>query len=117
MAWLAGASQIFYDSQLNWVPLMFQKRPRYVEDAVLMTLVMDGKQPDCVWDRLMLDAAIPGETQVTVYSRAGNDRNCCYCRSRGRWNPRRTCAAMAPRFPGQKKRPDWRPGSCCFRAL
>lgn len=70
---VVGASQVFYDSQSNWVPLVIQKRPRYVEDAVLLTVVMDGKQPDCVWDRLMLDAVIPGETQVIVSSRAGND--------------------------------------------
>lgn len=70
---IAGATQVFYNSQLTWVPLVMQKRPRYVEQAVLLTFVMDGKQPDCVWDRLMLDAGIPAETQVQVFSRAGND--------------------------------------------
>ncbi len=70
---IAGTSQVFYDSQSGWVPLILQKRPRYVEDAVLFTGIMDGKQPDCVWDRLTLDAVIPTETQVIVYSRAGND--------------------------------------------
>jgi len=72
---IAGPSQVFYDSQQNWVPLVIQKRPRFVEEATLLTFVWDGKQPDCVWDRLMLDAAIPTETQVTAYSRAGNDDN------------------------------------------
>ena len=70
---VAGSSQVFYDSQSSWVPLVIQRRPRYVEDATLVTFAMDGKQPDCVWDRLMLDASIPTETLVTVYSRASND--------------------------------------------
>jgi phage tail-like protein len=70
---IAGATQVFYNSQFTWVPLVMQRRPRYVEEAVLLTFTMDGKQPNCVWDRLMLDAGIPGETQVQIYSRAGND--------------------------------------------
>lgn len=72
---IAGPNQVFYDSQQNWVPLVIQKRPRFVEEATLLTFIWDGKQPDCVWDRLMLDAAIPAETAVTIYSRAGNDSN------------------------------------------
>lgn len=71
---IAGPNQVFYNTQLTWAPIVIQRRPRYVEDAVLLTFVMDGKQPDCVWDRLMLDGAIPAETQVIIYSRAGNDR-------------------------------------------
>ena len=70
---VAGSTQVFYDSQSSWVSLVIQRRPRYVEDATLVTFAMDGKQPDCVWDRLMLDASIPTETLVTVYSRASND--------------------------------------------
>lgn len=84
---IAGVNQVFYDSQQNWVPLVIQRRPRFVEEATLLTFIMDGKQPDCVWDRLMLDAAIPAETQVMVSSRAGNDPRLLFSQE---WNPEPT---------------------------
>jgi len=72
---IAGPNQVYYDSQNHWVPLMVQRRPRYVEEATLLTKAFDGKQPDCVWHKLVLDAVIPADTEVVVYSRAHNDRD------------------------------------------
>ena len=72
---IAGVNQVYYDSQGHWVPLMVQRRPRYVEEATLLTETFDGKQPDCVWHKLVLDAVIPADTEVAVYSRAHNDRD------------------------------------------
>jgi phage tail-like protein len=71
---VAGQTQVYYDSQAHWVPLVMQNRPRFVETATVYTQVFDGKQPDCVWDRLMLDASIPTETSVQIWSRANNDK-------------------------------------------
>lgn len=70
-----GVNQVYYDSQNRFVPLVIQRRPRYVEEATLFTKIkdFDSHEPDCTWHRLMLDAAIPSDTQVTVYSRAHND--------------------------------------------
>jgi phage tail-like protein len=76
----------FYDFGDRFVPLAEQRRPRYVEEATLLTpatlqsddeadRVFDGQEPDCVWHRLMLDACIPAGTRVRVYSRAANDRD------------------------------------------
>lgn len=70
---ITGQTQIYYDSQARWVPLIMQKRPRYVEEATLLTPPIDGKQPDCVWHKLLLDASIPADSKVTLYSRAHND--------------------------------------------
>jgi phage tail-like protein len=70
---VAGQTQVFYDSLDRWVPLIFQKRPRYVPEATLLTKSFDGKQPDCVWHRLMLDACLPPDTSIQVSSRAAND--------------------------------------------
>jgi phage tail-like protein len=72
---LSGQSQVFYDSMDRWVPLVMQKRPRYVVAGTILSRVLDGKQPDCVWHRLVLDAAIPSDTSIQVYSRAHNDVN------------------------------------------
>jgi phage tail-like protein len=70
-----GVTQVYYDSQDRWTPLVIQRRPRYVDQAALFTKVFDSHEPDSTWHKLALDAAIPADTHVTVYSRAHNDAN------------------------------------------
>ncbi len=70
---IAGQTQAYYDSQDRFIPLVMQKRPRFAEQAILVTKPFDGKQPDCVWHKLLLDASIPADTEVQVWSRAHND--------------------------------------------
>lgn len=74
-----------YDLGDQWLPLVEQRRPVYVESAVLTTPLpaagdpasarppFDGRVPDCTWHRLMLDACFPPGTGVLVESRAAND--------------------------------------------
>ena len=64
----------YYDFGIGWVPLVCQRRPRYVSGATFTTRVFDGREPACVWHRLMLDGCIPPETAVQVSSRAADDR-------------------------------------------
>lgn len=71
---VASGNRVYYDSRDQWVPLVAQRRPRYAPDAVLVTRVFDGKEPDCVWHRLMLDASITPGTAVIVSSRAANQK-------------------------------------------
>lgn len=99
---VATATQAYYDFSDQWIPLVRQPRPRYKTEAILLTPMempeqvlarltpddsnvaeasrvtalrpaLDGRVPDCVWHRLMLDACIPSGAQVQVWSRASND--------------------------------------------
>lgn len=72
-ALIAGADSPLYDAQDRWVPLVEQRRQRFTHQAHLLIPRLDGKQPDCVWHRLILDACIPPECKVMVQSRATND--------------------------------------------
>ena len=70
---VAAGSYAWYDFTNRWVPLIRQRRPRFEAEAVLATPLFDGREPDCVWHRLMLDACIPPDTKVEIRSRAAND--------------------------------------------
>ncbi len=67
-------NQPYYDFAETWVPLVEQARPRHEVQGVLRTTVFDGKEPDCVWHRLMLDACVPSETALRVWTRCSNDQ-------------------------------------------
>ena len=81
-ALVAAGRDAYYDFGERFVPLARQRRPRYAVEATLETpgraaagepsRVFDGREPDCVWHRLMLDACIPAGTSVEVWSRAAN---------------------------------------------
>jgi phage tail-like protein len=63
-----------YDLNDRWIPLVAQRRNAYVDEGEF-TATFDGKEPDCTWHRLFLDACIPPDCGVTVFSRAANDRD------------------------------------------
>lgn len=83
---VAAGGGIYYDFAEGWIPLVAQRRPQYITEATLETPLpsapdsplenppFDGREPDCVWHRLLIDACIPPETRVEVWSRAANDR-------------------------------------------
>jgi phage tail-like protein len=77
-----GESAIFYDvtprseqdALVRWVRLHRIDQPRYTRLAWLETQPFDSRQRGCVWHRLFLDACIPPETEVQVWTRAGDDQ-------------------------------------------
>jgi phage tail-like protein len=75
---VTAGTQPFYDFSDGWIPLKEQKRPRYEAEAVLLTPLgearpaFDGQEPDCVWHRLTIDACIPSDARVEIWSRAAN---------------------------------------------
>lgn len=81
-ALIAARGRVYYDviardptrdAAVRWVPLQAIDDPRFARSAALLTPVFDGKERDCVWDRLLLDACIPSDTTVTISTRAQND--------------------------------------------
>jgi len=72
---IVGGNQPLYDSQELWVPLIAQHRTRFVDRGTFIVPRLDGKEPRCVWHRLMIDACIPPECDVIVESRAGDDES------------------------------------------
>jgi phage tail-like protein len=69
-ALVATGGEAHYDRGERWVPLVRQPRPRYVTGGLLETRIFDGRLPDCVWHRLVIDARMPSGTGVLVESRA-----------------------------------------------
>ena len=63
----------FYDVGDTWVPLEPQAQPRYATRGTLVTPPLDGKEPECVWHRVLLDAVIPPATSVLVETRASDE--------------------------------------------
>jgi phage tail-like protein len=72
-ALVAAPPSVYYDVFESWVPITFQRRPRYAGRAALVTRQFDGREPGCVWHRLMLDACVPPEAALRVRSRAADD--------------------------------------------
>ncbi len=68
-----GAAPVGRDAAIRWAELRALDQPLYVRTAELFLPLMDGKEVDCVWHRLFLDACVPPETAVEVWTRAAND--------------------------------------------
>ena len=72
---IASRGLVFYDFANGWVPLAEQRRPRFAIEGTAVTPPLDGREPDCVWHRLTIDACIPPGTDVVVSTRTANERH------------------------------------------
>lgn len=70
---IAGEGKVYFDFGERWLPLIEQRRRRYVESATLETWKLDSKEAGCVWHRLLIDGSIPPETSVEVWSRTAEE--------------------------------------------
>jgi phage tail-like protein len=77
-ALIACGGEAYYDLADGWLPLTELTHPRYALRGTLDRIVLDGKDPGCVWHRLMLDACIPPGDGVDVESRAADDETDLY---------------------------------------
>lgn len=67
--------RIHYDSGPGplWVPVIEIPHHRYAREAAMVTRVYDSGEPQCTWDRLVLDGWLPGGTGVLIEARAADD--------------------------------------------
>ncbi|MFE9690602.1 phage tail protein [Micromonospora sp. NPDC005806] len=72
----------WYDFGERWVPLAVFTECRFASAATLVTALasgtlpgemFDGRQPGCVWHRLLLDAFVPTGTSIAVRARAADE--------------------------------------------
>ena len=61
------------DRAVRWTQLQKIDERRYTSSAVLLSPALDGRERGCVWHRLLLDACIPAESSVEVWTRAHDD--------------------------------------------
>ncbi len=71
---LAGGD-VGQDTHIGWAPLHAIDDPHYPRKAAILTPIFDGKESDCIWDRLYLDACIPPEASVRIATRTDNARD------------------------------------------
>lgn len=78
---VATSQDVRFFNDGRWFALAEQPRYRYLPSATLAqdssladnALRFDGKQPGCVWHRLMLDACIPAGCAVRIRARAADE--------------------------------------------
>jgi len=63
----------WYDFAETWVPLVGQRRSRWAKSGTAITPALDGRDPGCVWHRLLLDAHLAPPARVEVWSRAADE--------------------------------------------
>ena len=54
----------------RWLPIRALPRQRYELQETLILPILDGKDPDCVWHRLCLDACLPPNTTIQIEAQA-----------------------------------------------
>lgn len=64
------AEVYYHQTSDRWLPIKALPRQRYEPQASLVLPSMDGREPDCLWHRLCIDACLPPETEVRVEARA-----------------------------------------------
>jgi phage tail-like protein len=77
-----------YDSGATdpiWVPVVELSHRRFEMEAAFLTPVYDGREPQCVWDRVRLDGCIPAGASVIVEARGSDDAQALGASSGGGW--------------------------------
>jgi phage tail-like protein len=70
---VAAGDAAFYAYADTWLPIVEQRRRQYLAGGAVVTPPLDGKEPGCVWHRLLLDACLPSDTTLHVSTRCADD--------------------------------------------
>lgn len=70
---VAAAEKAHYDLDERWMPIAARPQRRHRPDGVIAGLVFDGREPGCVWHRLVFDGCLPDGATLGVESRAADD--------------------------------------------
>jgi phage tail-like protein len=78
-ALVATGGKVYYDFNERWLTLVEHPGTRYEREATVQLptadlVAYDGKEPRCVWHRLLIDACVPPETEIVVKARSADDR-------------------------------------------
>jgi phage tail-like protein len=97
---VSAGGTAWYDFADGWVPLVEHRRSAYAPDATLFAPgspsprggpgpaadaglnrehddgegAFDGREPGCVWHRLLIDAVLPSPAHVRIWSRAADEK-------------------------------------------
>lgn len=75
-ALIAVLGNAHYDSGLaqpRWTRVVQQRQHRYAAQAVMLTPVFDSEALGTVWDKVLLDACIPADTEIRIETRASDE--------------------------------------------
>ena len=73
-ALVSAAGEVYYQQGKRWLSLKALPLAIYEPHATLTLPIFDGRDPNCIWHRLCLDAYIPPDTAVQVATRAANSK-------------------------------------------
>lgn len=65
--------RVWYDIADRFVPLVVFTQCRFASAATLTAPLFDGRDPGCVWHRVLIDAVVPAGATLTVRARADDD--------------------------------------------
>ncbi|MFE2879322.1 phage tail protein [Streptomyces roseus] len=69
---VSAGGEVHYDFADRWLPLAALPHHRYTGAGTVVTGRLDSGEPGCVWHRLLLDACLPPETGLRVFSSAAD---------------------------------------------
>ena len=95
-----------YDSGASdpiWVPVVEVVHRRFAKSVTFLTTIYDGAVPQCVWDRIRLDACIPPGASVTIEARATDEKSALATPATA-WvkQPSLVLSSNGPELPGKR---------------
>lgn len=72
-ALVASGGAVLHDIGDRWYRITAMPRLRHAPSATLSGLVFDGREPGCVWHRVLFDACIPRGATIGVRTRAADE--------------------------------------------